>query len=84
MKKLPDKIKNIIIEYLNKLSKEYSKINILRIGATFNISKLSAPELHKMFKPVLAKNTKKFEEFKIKSRTIFCYTKNNNLVILIK
>ena len=84
MKKLPDEIKNIIIEYLNKLSKEYSKINVLRSGATFNISKLSAPNIYKICKPIFDKKTKKYESFNIKNRSVFCFIKNNNLFILIK
>lgn len=83
MKKLPDNIKTYIINYINKLSKEYSKINIIRKGATFNISKLSAPDIYKICKPIFAKKTKKFESFTIKNRTIFCSVKNNNLFILV-
>lgn len=83
MKKIPDEIKNIIINYLLKLSQEYSKINILRKGAIFNISKLSAPHIYKLCKPLFSKKNKSFDKFKIKNKTIQCYTENNNFVIYI-
>jgi hypothetical protein len=84
MKKIPNDIKKIIVEYLIKLSKEYSNINILRKGATFNISKLSAPNIYKECKLLFSTKNKNFEKFSIKNKNVFCSIKNNNLQILIK
>ena len=84
MKKIPNDIKKIIIEYLLKLSKEYSIINILRKGATFNISKISAPNIYKECRPLFLIKNKTFEKFSIKNKNISCSIKNNNLQIIIK